>query len=112
MSADYKTVIGQHTYRFSGLRDVMAKASPRRSGDELAGVAARSAEERVAAQMVLADTPLKAFLNDPLIPYEDDEVTRLIIDGHDKAAFSPVSSMTVGDFRNWLPPCCSPGAPP
>ncbi|MCM2130375.1 ethanolamine ammonia-lyase subunit EutB [Larsenimonas rhizosphaerae] len=102
MSADYKTVIGQHTYRFSGLRDVMAKASPRRSGDELAGVAARSAEERVAAQMVLADTPLKAFLNDPLIPYEDDEVTRLIIDGHDKSAFSPVSSMTVGDFRNWL----------
>lgn len=80
----------------------MAKASPERSGDRLAGVAADTAQERVAAQMVLADLPLKQFLNEALIPYESDEVTRLIIDRHDAGAFAPVASLTVGEFRNWL----------
>jgi ethanolamine ammonia-lyase large subunit len=80
----------------------MAKASPARSGDYLAGVAAADDEERVAAQMTLAEVPLKSFLNEALIPYETDEVTRLIIDGHDQQAFAPVSHLTVGDFRNWL----------
>jgi ethanolamine ammonia-lyase large subunit len=84
------------------LRELMAKASPARSGDELAGIAAASAEERVRAQMRLADTPLKAFLADPLIPYESDEVTRLICDSHDATAFAPVSHLTVGEFRDWL----------
>ena len=80
----------------------MAKASPARSGDDLAGVSARSMEERIAAKMCLADVPLKRFLEEQLIPYEDDEVTRLIVDTHDKAAFARISSLTVGDFRNWL----------
>jgi ethanolamine ammonia-lyase large subunit len=84
------------------LRELMAKASPARSGDELAGVAAGSAEARVRAQMALADVPLKAFLAEPLIPYEKDEVTRLICDSHDAAAFAPVAHLTVGDFRDWL----------
>jgi ethanolamine ammonia-lyase large subunit len=84
------------------LRDLLAKASPARSGDELAGIAASSAEERVRAQMKLADMPLKAFLAEPLIPYEADEVTRLICDSHDAAAFAPVSHLTVGEFRDWL----------
>ena len=90
------------TYNFDSLRDVMAKASPARSGDDLAGVSARSMEERIAAKMCLADVPLKRFLEEQLIPYEDDEVTRLIVDTHDKAAFARISSLTVGDFRNWL----------
>lgn len=80
----------------------MAKASPARSGDDLAGVSARSMEERIAAKMCLADVPLKRFLEEQLIPYEDDEVTRLIVDTHDKEAFARISSLTVGDFRNWL----------
>lgn len=80
----------------------MAKASPARSGDDLAGVSAHSMEERVAAKMCLADVPLKRFLEEQLIPYEDDEVTRLIVDSHDSEAFSRISSLTVGDFRNWL----------
>jgi ethanolamine ammonia-lyase large subunit len=80
----------------------MAKASPARSGDELAGIAAATAEDRVRAQMQLADMPLKAFLAEPIIPYESDEVTRLICDAHDEAAFSPVSHLTVGEFRDWL----------
>jgi ethanolamine ammonia-lyase large subunit len=84
------------------LRDLLAKASPARSGDELAGLAAASAAERVRAQMRLADTPLKAFLAEPLIPYETDEVTRLICDSHDDDAFAPVSHLTVGEFRDWL----------
>jgi ethanolamine ammonia-lyase large subunit len=84
------------------LREVMAKASPARSGDELAGIAAATAEDRVRAQMQLADMPLKAFLAEPIIPYESDEVTRLICDAHDEAAFSPVSHLTVGEFRDWL----------
>src|SRR6202795_4695845 len=87
---------------FPDLRDLLAKASPRRSGDELAGIGAASGAERVAAQMALADVPLRGFLNDAVIPYEADEVTRLIIDSHDAAAFAPVGSMNVGDFRDWL----------
>jgi len=81
---------------------LLAKASPARSGDCLAGIAAASAEERVRAQMALADAPLKAFLAEPIIPYESDEVTRLICDSHDPAAFAPVSHLTVGEFRDWL----------
>jgi ethanolamine ammonia-lyase large subunit len=84
------------------LRELMAKASPQRSGDELAGIAAANAEERVLAQMALADVPLKRFLAEPLIPYETDDVTRLICDSHDAAAFVPVSHLTIGEFRDWL----------
>ena len=90
------------TYRFEGLVDLMAKATPARSGDELAGCAASSDAERVAAQLALADVPLQQFLEEPLVPYETDEVTRLILDTHDRAAFQPVSSLTVGAFRDWL----------
>jgi ethanolamine ammonia-lyase large subunit len=84
------------------LKSLLAKATPARSGDELAGIAASSAKERVAAQMALADVPLQRFLNEPLIPYEADEVTRLILDEHDAQAFAPVRSLTVGEFRDWL----------
>ena len=86
----------------SPLREILAKASPHRSGDVLAGVAAANDEERVRAQMLLADVPLKRFLNEAVVPYEKDEVTRLILDSHDAAAFAPVSSFTVGQFRDWL----------
>jgi ethanolamine ammonia-lyase large subunit len=89
-------------YQFDDLKSLMAKASPLRSGDCLAGVAAESAVERIAAQMRLADLPLARFLEEPLIPYEDDEVTRLIVDTHDLNAFAPVASLTVGEFRDWL----------
>jgi len=98
----YSYTAGQQTWHFENLAEVMAKATPARSGDRLAGVIARSAEERVIAQMVLAEVPLKQFLNEALVPYEDDEVTRLIIDEHDAKAFSAISHLTVGDFRNWL----------
>jgi ethanolamine ammonia-lyase large subunit len=81
---------------------LLAKASPLRSGDELAGIAAASAEERVRAQMELADTPLQRFLNEPVIPYESDEVTRLIFDSHSSEAFHPISHLSVGEFREWL----------
>ncbi|MGD1091915.1 MAG: ethanolamine ammonia-lyase subunit EutB [Bryobacteraceae bacterium] len=84
------------------LKTLLAKATPARSGDELAGIAAESAEERVAAQMELADVPLQRFHAEPLIPYEDDEVTRLIMDSHDPVAFAPVAHLTVGEFREWL----------
>jgi ethanolamine ammonia-lyase large subunit len=84
------------------LRELLAKASPARSGDELAGIAAACAEERARAQMKLADVPLKGFLAEPIIPYETDEVTRLICDSHAAAAFAPVSHLTVGEFRDWL----------
>jgi ethanolamine ammonia-lyase large subunit len=84
------------------LRELLAKASPARSGDELAGLAAANAAERVRAQMQLADVPLKRFVAEPLIPYESDEVTRLICDSHDAAAFAPVAHLTVGEFRDWL----------
>ncbi len=98
----YKTTIANQNYKFINLRDLMAKATPARSGDYLAGVAATHNIERVAAQWVLADVPLKQFLNEVLVPYEDDEVTRLIIDDHNSVAFAPISHLTVGDFRNWL----------
>ncbi|WXL26625.1 ethanolamine ammonia-lyase subunit EutB [Ectopseudomonas mendocina] len=100
--SSFQHSIGGNAYRFDSLRELMNKASPARSGDYLAGVAASTAGERVAAQMALAEVPLKQFLTEALIPYESDEVTRLIIDSHDAAAFAPVSHLTVGDFRNWL----------
>jgi len=84
------------------LRELLAKASPARSGDELAGIAAHSAEERARAQMALADVPLKRFLAEPIVPYEGDAVTRLICDSHDAAAFAPIAHLTVGEFRDWL----------
>jgi ethanolamine ammonia-lyase large subunit len=98
----YAATLGRRRWAFDGLREVMAKASPPRSGDALAGVAATSAEERAAAQAVLAGVPLTRFLEEPLVPYEADEVTRLIVDGHDAAAFAPVRGLTVGEFREWL----------
>ncbi|NMG31037.1 ethanolamine ammonia-lyase subunit EutB [Aromatoleum evansii] len=98
----YSHTVDGHTYHFADLKSLMAMATPARSGDYLAGIAAASDEERVAAQMALAELPLRRFLVEALIPYEIDEVTRLIIDEHDAAAFAPVSHLTVGDFRNWL----------
>lgn len=100
--ASFVHTAGQQTYRFESLKEVMAKASPARSGDFLAGVAASNDGERVAAQMALADIPLKHFLSEALIPYEEDEVTRLIIDTHDANAFAVVSHLTVGGLRDWL----------
>ena len=94
--------LGHQTFRFGGLREVMAKATPLRSGDALAGLAAATEQERVAARWVLAEVPLQRFLDEALIPYESDEVTRLIIDSHDQDAFAPVSGLTVGGFRDWL----------
>jgi ethanolamine ammonia-lyase large subunit len=94
--------IGSVRYCFGSLREVMAKASPARSGDALAGIAAASSTERMAARLVLADLPLRRFLDEALIPYESDEVTRLIVDTHAVAAFAPVASLTVGEFREWL----------
>jgi ethanolamine ammonia-lyase large subunit len=98
----YQAAWQQVSYRFSDLKELMGKATPPRSGDVLAGVAARSAEENVAAKMALADVPLKRFLTEALVPYESCDVTRLIIDRHDAAAFAPVAHMTVGGFRDWL----------
>ncbi|WP_310607392.1 ethanolamine ammonia-lyase subunit EutB [Buttiauxella brennerae] len=98
----YHTALAYCSYSFASLKELMAKASPARSGDNLAGIAADSAEERVAAKMALAEVPLREILDNPLIPYEDDEVTRLIIDTHDKSAFQAISHLTVGDFRDWL----------
>jgi ethanolamine ammonia-lyase large subunit len=89
-------------HSFGSLRELMAKATPARSGDELAGLAAESSEERVAAQACLAEVPLRRFLEEPLVPYEEDEVTRLILDTHDPAAFAAVSALSVGQFRDWL----------
>jgi len=98
----YSHTIGGVVYRFDELKTLLARATPARSGDELAGLASRTAEERVAAQMALADLPLKTFRDELLIPYETDEVTRLILDTHDQAAFAPIASFTVGAFRDWL----------
>ena len=94
--------IGHRRYQFADLRTLLAKASPLRSGDQLAGVAALDASERIAAQMALADVPLRTFLHEAVVPYESDEVTRLIFDSHDATAFAPVSHLTVGELRNWL----------
>ena len=98
----YARQIGTARYLFRDLKDLMAKATPDRSGDHLAGVAAQTAAERMAARLALADLPLKTFLNEAVIPYEADEITRLIIDSHDAAAFAPIAHLTVGDFRDWL----------
>jgi ethanolamine ammonia-lyase large subunit len=94
--------VGGTRHVFPDLRTLLARATPLRSGDVLAGVAAASAGERVAAQRALADLPLRFFLSDAVVPYETDEVTRLILDSHDEAAFAPVSHLTVGGFRDWL----------
>ena len=94
--------VGGQTWRFADLKELLAKATPARSGDVLAGVAAGSDVERVAAQMALAEVPLKRFLSEAVIPYEADEVTRLILDTHDAQAFAPVAHLSVGGFRDWL----------
>lgn len=98
----YQHTIQYKTYQFNDLRTLLAKATPFRSGDALAGLAAATYEERVAAQMTLADVPLKTFLQETVIPYEKDEITRLIIDTHDQTAFAPISHFTVGELRDWL----------
>jgi ethanolamine ammonia-lyase large subunit len=98
----FRATVGGRTYWFDSVAAVLARASPVRSGDQLAGVAAASAAERVAARTVLADLPLALFLEEPVVPYESDEVTRLIVDTHDAAAFAPVSHLTIGAFRDWL----------
>ncbi len=98
----YSMTLQNQRWQFDSLRELLAKASPCRSGDMLAGIAANSALERVAAQMALAEVPLKQFLNELVIPYEEDEVSRLIIDQHSQEAFHIISSFTVGDLRNWL----------
>ena len=98
----YHSSVGSQTFKFLDLKTVLAKASPARSGDYLAGVAAHTYAERMAARMCLAEIPLKRFIQDLIIPYELDEVTRLIIDTHDKEAFAEISHLTVGDFRDWL----------
>src|SRR5690606_10507988 len=100
--ATYSHSIGGQTWRFDSLRELLAKASPLRSGDCLAGVAAASHAERAAAQMTLAEVPLKQFLSEAVIAYESDEVTRLIIDRHDAAAFAPVGHLSVGGLGDWL----------
>lgn len=98
----YRHTIDATAYIFEDLRDLLAKATPPRSGDRLAGIAADSAEQMVAARMALADLPLQRFLSEAVIPYETDEVTRLILDSHDAAGFAPIASLTVGGFRDWL----------
>lgn len=98
----FRSTIQTHSHVFTDLRTLLAKATPLRSGDQLAGLAAQSAEERVAAQLALADVPLKTFLNEVVIPYESDEVTRLIIDTHVAEAFAPISHLTVGELRDFL----------
>jgi len=98
----YGATIGIRRYTFADLKTLLAKASPPRSGDQLAGIAAQTGEERVAAHYALADVPLATFLNETVVAYESDEVTRLIVDGHDRTAFAPVAHLTVGGFRDWL----------
>ena len=98
----YSATIGSRRYTFRDLKTMLAKATPLRSGDQLAGLAAETGEERVAAQYALADLPLSTFLRETVVPYETDEVTRLIVDGHDNAAFALISHLTVGGLRDWL----------
>ncbi len=98
----YHHTIAGIRHAFPDLKTLLARATPLRSGDQLAGVAAASASERVAAQMALADLPLRTLLDEPVIPYEDDDVTRLIVDGHERAAFAPIAHLTVGGFRDFL----------
>src|SRR6267154_2116142 len=98
----YRHTIDATSYAFENLRDLLAKATPPRSGDRLAGIAADSAQQMIAARIALADVPLKQFLHETVVAYEDDEITRLIIDTHDTSAFAAISSLTVGSFRDWL----------
>ncbi|WP_067862771.1 ethanolamine ammonia-lyase subunit EutB [Nocardia shimofusensis] len=106
----YQHTARGHTYQFGTLPEVLAKATPLRSGDQLAGCAAESDAERAAAAHVLADLPLRLFLDEMVVPYESDEVTRLIIDTHDREAFAPIGHLTVGEFRDWLlGRVCEPG---
>jgi ethanolamine ammonia-lyase large subunit len=98
----FSSSIGTTRFTFGSLRELLAKATPLRSGDVLAGLAAESAEERVAAQFALADVPLAHFLSEAVVPYESDDVTRLIVDTHGAQAFAPVRSLTVGELRDWL----------
>ncbi len=98
----YRSNAGGTHYVFDDLRQLLARASPDRAGDRLAGLAAESGEERVAARMALADLPLARFLDEAVVPYEMDEVTRLVLDTHDKQAFAPIAAMTAGDFRDFL----------
>lgn len=98
----FRHIAGPVTYQFGSLAEVLARTSPPRSGDELAGCAAHSDAERAAARWVLAEVPLAAFLTEEIVPYDTDEVTRLILDSHDAAAFAVISHLTVGDFRDWL----------
>src|SRR3954451_20116219 len=97
-----RTMLGGHTHEFTSLSDLLAKATPARSGDVLAGVAAESQAQRIAAQYALADVPLTTFLTEQVVGYDEDDVTRLILDTHDPVAFAPVASLTVGGFREWL----------
>jgi len=101
MSA-YRQTVGARTYCFADLATLLARAKPRKSGDELAGLAAHNDEEHIAARMCLANVALTHFLEEPLIPYEDEEVTRLILDGHDRNALAAISDLTVGGLRDWL----------
>ncbi len=99
---EFVHTVGARSHRFADLKALLAKASPARAGDRLAGIAASNAEERVAAQMAMAELPLKTFLDQSVVDYDADDITRLSIDSHDTAAFGPVAHLTVGDFRNWL----------
>ncbi len=99
---EFRYTVNSFTYNFKDLKTLMAKASPYRTGDALAGICAETNEERVGAQFALSEVPLSLFLTEHLIPYESDEVTRLIVDSHDQNSFSSISHLTVGDFRNWL----------
>ncbi|HOY18549.1 MAG TPA: ethanolamine ammonia-lyase subunit EutB [Haliscomenobacter sp.] len=98
----YRYTVASRVYTFEDLKTLLSRATPLRSGDALAGLAAAGFEERIAAQLALADVPLKVFLQEALIPYEDDDVTRLIIDEHQSTAFAPISHFTIGQFRDWL----------
>ena len=98
----FHSIVAKKSYSFPSLKELLAKASPARSGDALAGIMAENEEERVAAQLALADLPLRRLIEEPIIPYDEDEVTRLIVDSHDQPAFKPVSDLTVGEFRDWL----------
>ncbi|NVK38631.1 MAG: ethanolamine ammonia-lyase subunit EutB [Gammaproteobacteria bacterium] len=100
--SEYRYTLGQEIFKFKNLADLMAKATPARSGDQLAGVAAQTEKQRAVAQICLADIPLKRFLNEVLVPYEEDEITRLIIDEHSQDSFQSISHLTIGDFRNFL----------
>jgi ethanolamine ammonia-lyase large subunit len=98
----YSATIGARRYNFRDLANLLAKASPLRSGDQLAGLSAGTDEERIAAQIALAGLPLATFLHEQVVPYEVCEVTRLIVDTHDQKAFAPIAHLTVGEFRDWL----------